>query len=275
MRFSITAICDKVGMTRQNYYARRKHREKEAFDAELIMSRVEGERRIQPRLGGRKVLKLIKPELVKAGVKIGRDRFFDLLRVNDALIEKKKSKPRTTNSRHSLPVCQNLIKDLTLDASNQVWVGDITYIDTDEGWMYAALITDLYSRKIVGAHISDSLETEGCVNALQQAVKEMPAGASPIHHSDRGCQYCSHQYAKHARSYGLEMSMTQEMHCYENAVAERVNGILKDEYDLDCTFRNKKQAEHAFRQAVHLYNYRRPHLMLDYNFPGTIHQKAA
>lgn len=262
-------------MSRANYYARRKQRKKEAFDTELVMSMVDGERRVQPRLGGKKVYKLIKPKLVDAEVKIGRDKLFDLLRANNALIEKKKGKPRTTNSRHSLPVCENLIKDLTLDAPNQAWAGDITYIDTDEGWMYAALITDLFSRKIVGAHISDSLETEGCVKALQQAVKDMPADASVIHHSDRGCQYCSHQYAEYARSYGLQLSMTQEMHCYENAVAERVNGILKDEYDLDCKFINKEQAEQAFRQAVYLYNYRRPHLCLDYNFPSVVHEKAA
>jgi transposase InsO family protein len=262
-------------MTASNYYARRKQREREAFDADLIMSLVEGERRIQPRLGGRKVFRLIAPDLAEAGVKIGRDRFFGLLRANNALIEKKKRKPRTTNSRHSLPVCQNLIKDMTPNAPNQVWVGDITYIDTAEGWMYAALITDLYSHKIVGAHIGDSLETEGCVKALQQAVAEMPADASPIHHSDRGCQYCSHQYAEYAGLYGLTLSMTQEMHCYENPVAERVNGILKDEYDLDCTFNTKQQAKYAFRQAVHLYNYRRPHLSLDYGFPGMVHKEAA
>jgi len=154
-------------------------------------------------------------------------------------------------------------------------VSDVTYIRTEEGFLYAALITDAYSRKIVGCHIGDSLEAEGCLAALRQALREMPAGRHPIHHSDRGCQYCCHAYVELLQKHELPISMTEVLHCYENAKAERVNGILKGEYELDQTFRTKAQACKAFYQAVHLYNFRRPHEMLGYRFPGVVHAEAA
>jgi len=147
---------------------------------------------------------------------------------------------------------------------DQAWVSDLTYIGTEEGFLYAAMITDVYSRKIVGAHIGDSLEAEGCLEALEQALKSLAEGKHPIHHSDRGCQYCCHAYVERLQARELPISMTQIMHCYENALAERVNGILKLEYEMDRTFRTKEQARRAFDQAVWLYNHRRPHLMLDY-----------
>jgi len=208
-------------------------------------------------------------------VSIGRDRFFEVLAAADLLVVPKPSAPRTTNSRHSLPVFVNLLAGKELCAPNEAWVSDLTYIRTAEGFMYAALITDAYSRKIVGAHIGDSLEAEGCLMALDQALRELPIGKYPIHHSDRGCQYCCHEYVERLQSRGLPISMTQVMHCYENAQAERVNGILKQEYELDRRFRTKAQALAAFEQAVYLYNHRRPHLCLNYRFPSDVHVSAA
>jgi len=236
---------------------------------------VKRERRMQPRLGGRKLLHLLQTDLDDANVSIGRDRFFEVLAEHDLLVVSKPGRPRTTNSRHSLPVFGNLLEGRTLASPNEAWVSDLTYIRTDEGFLYAALITDAYSRKIVGAHIGDSLEAEGCLMALDKALADLPSGKHPIHHSDRGCQYCCHEYVERLEERALAISMTEIMHCYENALAERVNGILKQEYEMDRTFRTKAQAIKAFEQAVWLYNYRRPHLMLNYRFPADVHMEVA
>jgi transposase InsO family protein len=273
--FSVGMLCDYVEMSRQNYYAARRLRQRREIDEALIVELVRQERRMQPRLGGRKLLHLLRDELDEANVHIGRDRFFEVLAENDLLVVRKPGRPRTTNSRHSLPVFRNLLEGRTLSAPNQAWVSDLTYIRTDEGFLYAALITDAYSRKIVGAHIGDSLEAEGCLAALEQALSELPEGKHPIHHSDRGCQYCCHAYVERLQDRNLPISMTEIMHCYENAMAERVNGILKQEYEMDRTFRTKEHAQKAFNQAVWLYNHRRPHLALEYRFPADVHEAAA
>ena len=265
----------RVGMSRQNYYAARRLRQRRQIDEALIVELVRRERRMQPRLGGRKLLHLLRAELEEAGVSVGRDRFFELLADADLLVVPKPGAVRTTDSRHSLPVFGNLLAGRVLCGPNEAWVSDLTYIRTDEGFLYAALITDAYSRKIVGAHIGDSLEAEGCLLALQQALRALPAGKRPIHHSDRGSQYCCHEYVERLQARGLAISMTQVMHCYENAQAERVNGILKQEYELDRRFRTKAQARAAFQQAVWLYNHRRPHMRLNYEFPADVHAKAA
>jgi putative transposase len=272
---SVSALCDRVEMSRQNYYAARRLRQRRQVDEALILELVRRERRMQPRLGGRKVRHLLQTDLEEAGVSVGRDRFFELLAENDLLVVPKPGTPHTTNSRHSLPVFHNLFAEMTLRAPNEAWVSDLTYIRTDEGFLFAALITDAYSRKIVGAHIGDSLEAEGCLRALDQALGELPAGKHPTHHSDRGCQYCCHEYVERLQARGLAISMTEIMHCYENALAERVNGILKQEYEMDRTFRTKAQARAAFEQAVWLYNHRRPHLRLNYRFPADVHAEAA
>jgi transposase InsO family protein len=262
-------------MSRQNYYAARRLRQRRQVDEELILELVRRERRMQPRLGGRKLLHLLRGDMREAGVDVGRDRFFELLADNDLLVAPKPGTPHTTNSRHSLPVFRNLFAEMTLQAPNEAWVSDLTYIRTDEGFLFAALITDAYSRKIVGAHIGDSLEAEGCLRALDQALGELPAGKNPAHHSDRGCQYCCHAYVLRLQARGLPISMTEVMHCYENALAERMNGILKQEYEMDQTFRTKAQAIAAFEQAVWLYNNRRPHSRLNNRFPAEVHAEAA
>jgi transposase InsO family protein len=262
-------------MSRQNYYAARRARQRRSIEEGLILELARMERRMQPRLGGRKLLWMIGPELAEQGVLVGRDRFFEILREADMLVVPKPARARTTDSRHSLPVFHNLLARCIVVAPNQAWACDLTYIRTGEGFLYAALITDIFSRKIVGAHIGDSLEAEGCLRALDQALSELPEGLRPIHHSDRGCQYCCHEYVERLQARGMPISMTEIMHCYENALAERVNGILKQEYELDRTFRTKQQARDAFRQAVHLYNHRRPHGKLNYRFPAQVHAQAA
>jgi len=273
LKVGITKLCRKTGMSRQNFYKGRRERVRRKVDGNLIEELVRAERMVQPRLGGKKLHHLLKPELEKAGVRIGRDRFFEVLGERGLLLDPLPKAPRTTNSRHSLPVFRNLLTDMQVDAPNQAWVSDITYLRTDEGFLYLSLITDDWSRKIVGYHTGDTLETEGCLRALEQAVKGLVDGMFPLHHSDRGSQYCSHLYTGKLREYGLGISMTEELHCYENAKAERVNGILKQEYFLGGCFRTKQQAIKAVDQAVWLYNTRRPHQALKYEIPAIVHEK--
>lgn len=270
---SVRALCWKLGMSRQNYYARRRHRAARAIDAELVLNLVRAERRCQPRLGARKLRYMLKGAMKQAGVALGRDRFFALLRGADLLVG---PLPRewvnTTCSQHPLPVYPNLIRDLTVREPNQVWVVDLTYVRTEEGFMFLALVTDKGSRKIVGYHCGENLETGGCVRALRMALAELPADARPIHHSDRGTQYCSHEYGKVLAERELPISMTEKNHCAENALAERMNGILKSEYGLGGRLESKAQARRAVNQAIETYNERRPHTALLLRTPGQAHR---
>ena len=236
---------------------------------------VRRERREQPRLGVRKLSHMLRNDFEKAGVSVGRDRLYEILRDRNMLVEPLPKEPRTTNSRHTLPVFRNLIADVTTTGPNQILVSDITYIRTLVGFVYLSLIMDLHSRKIVGFQCSDDLTTAGCLKALDQALAQLPEGCTPIHHSDRGCQYCSHAYVDRLREHGLTPSMTEENHCAENSHAERLNGILKQEYGLRVEFRTRAQARRAVEQAVRLYNTRRPHTKLNMHTPADIHKRAA
>jgi putative transposase len=262
-------------MTRQNYYHRRQRHQRQAVDTGLIGSLVVQERQQQPRIGTRKLHSLYKTTLLEVGVKIGRDGLFAVLGELGLLVPPKRSEsPRTTDSYHCLPVFTNRIKDLEVTRPNEVWVVDLTYIRTEMGFLYLALVTDKMSRKIVGYHCGDTLEAEGCLQALEQALADLPEGAHPIHHSDKGTQYCCHQYVERLAESGLSVSMTETNHCAENALAERMNGILKMEYSLGTTFRCKHSARRAVSQAVHLYNHRRPHTALKMRFPAEVHALA-
>jgi len=210
------------------------------------------------------------------GIHIGRDVFFSLLRNHGLLIHRRKSRrPRTTDSRHHFRRYPNCFKDVSLTGAHQAWVCDLTYVRTDEGFLYVSLISDAWSRKIVGYEGAESLEASGCVKALRMALRQLPSGMHPIHHSDRGIQYCCWEYVDCLESRQILISMTEEDHCYENAQAERLNGILKQEYGLSETFRNRDQAREILREAVALYNTRRPHISLTYQMPSQVHQSAA
>jgi putative transposase len=263
-------------MTRQNYYATRRRRQRQDVEAQLVVEHVQEERKLQPRLGTRKLHHLLRAPLAQAGVKLGRDRMFEVLRAHALLVAPRRAEyPCTTDSSHYLPVFTNREKDREVSAPHQVWVADLTYLRTLAGFLYLALLTDKKSRKIVGYHCSETLETRGCVPALEMALGQLPAGARPLHHSDRGCQYCSHEYVNHLVAHGLEVSMTEQNHCAENALAERMNGILKSEYGLGREFATKDQARRAVEQAVFLYNTRRPHSALGYAVPEAVHRRAA
>ena len=229
---------------------------------------------MQPNLGGRKLLHLIRSDLDSAGVSIGRDRFFALLSGHDLLIERKARHCCTTDSWHGFRVYPNLLKDSILTGPHQALVSDITYLRTDEGFVYLALMMDASSRAIVGFDCSDSLEAEGARRALTMALGQLPPGSRAIHHSDRGSQYCCKAYVSALQASGLRISMTEVNHCYENAQAERLNGILKQEYSLGDGFACKQDAYDAVSQAVYLYNTRRPHQSLSYQFPMAVHTAA-
>jgi len=219
-------------------------------------------------------MKSLHEDFQKQHLKIGKDRLFSILRENRLLVRRKKYSSRTTNSHHRFYKYNNIIKDLKIYRPDQVWASDITYIRTINGFCYLALIIDMYSRKIVGYDLSDSLELNGCVRALQKAIYQAKITKGLIHHSDRGIQYCSNVYTQILKRKKMEISMTEENHCYENAMAERVNGILKDEFYLDQTFTSQVHAKKATKNAIKLYNNKRLHLSLDYKTPNYVHQYA-
>jgi transposase InsO family protein len=270
-----SSVCRKLGITRANYYKRRRHRQRRAVDGDLLTHLVIEERQRQPRLGTRKLQVLLRRPLEEAGVQIGRDRMFEELRKRALLVEKRRAEyAHTTNSRHGMAVFPNRIRELELKAPNQVWVADLTYLRTKESFVYLSLVTDKYSRKIVGYHCGDTLEASGCVRALDMALKDLPKDAKPIHHSDRGSQYCCEQFLERLESGGLSVSMTEKNHTAENALAERMNGILKTEYGLGGEFQTRRQARRAVEEAVYLYNCCRPHSALKLEFPATRHALA-
>ena len=240
-----------------------------------IIEIVRERRKSLPREGVRKLTKSLDNEFKKAKLKVGRDTLFNVLRKHNMLTHRKKTSARTTNSYHRFYKYNNIIKDVKVVRPNQVWVSDITYIRTIKGFCYLALITDMHSRKIVGYDLSDSLELKGCVRALNKAIYQAKDINGLIHHSDRGIQYCSNQYTQILKRNKIEISMTEENHCYENAIAERLNGILKDEFYLDQTFDNVAHAKRATKNAINLYNEIRLHLSLDFKTPNRVYKVSA
>jgi putative transposase len=262
-------------MSRQNFYQGTQQRKREAVDEALVLVLVNQVRALHPRMGTRKLRHVLEGEFAKAGLQIGRDRLFDLLRRAELLVEPRPGAPRTTQWDPSLPTFPNLLEAMKLSRPHEAWVSDLTYVRTREGFGYLWLITDAYSRKIVGWHLAARADTAGALRALARAWATLPAGATPVHHSDRGSQYASHDYVAYLQARGLPISMTQVWHCYENAKAERVNGILKGEYGLEGNFANLAAAERAITQAIWLYNHCRPHLALNYRVPAAVHEDVA
>ena len=263
-------------MSRQGLYQRRQRQARAAERAEQVLVQVRAVRRRLPRLGTRKLGHKIAPLLRAQGVACGRDALFALLRQRGLLVPKKRSYTKTTDSHHRFRCHPNLRKDAPAPtAPNQVWVSDITYLPTRQGTVYLSLVTDAYSRRIVGHHVHASLHAAGCLAALAWAVRGAGAAAigGCIHHSDRGSQYASEAYQAALNQAKLRCSMTDGYDCYQNALAERVNGILKDEF-LFVLPDDLAQARLLVDQAVHLYNEERPHLALNYLTPNQVHQQG-
>ncbi len=229
-------------------------------------------RKRQPRLGTVKVYEKIKPELKEQFIKMGREKLNKLLREERMLVKKKKNFPRTTNSYHRFRKWPNLIKDMIINAPEQVWVSDITYISTMKGFMYLFLITDAYSKQIMGYHLSESMKVEDAIKALKRALMNRRyMDRSLIHHSDRGLQYCHPRYIELLESNGITPSMTTKYDPYENAMAERVNGILKGEFDVGGTFPSAEMAIREVKAAIQIYNHERPHLSCRMMTPWEAH----
>lgn len=237
-----------------------------------IKQLAERERKQLPRLGGKKIYYNIKPFIDQAELKVGRDKLFSILKFYDMLIKPKRRYTQTTMSRHWLRKYPNIVKGLPIERSEQVWVSDITYIKTDEGNCYLNLVTDAYSRKIMGYSIADSMDTEAMIKAFEMGLKNRKYPDSKlIHHSDRGLQYCSKEYVSLSNKNGVLISMTEQSDPYENALAERMNRTLKEEFGLGEKIISKQVAKELTEQAIQLYNNQRPHLSLKMKTPEMVH----
>jgi len=226
-----------------------------------------------PRLGGRKLYFLLKPRFDEQGIKLGRDGFFDYLREQRLLVKPVKRYTKTTHSKHWMKKHPNRLKDQEIKRAEQAFVSDITYVETEEGVHFLSLVTDAYSRKIMGHEVSDNMRAESVVKALKQAARQRQTRRSLLHHSDRGLQYCSTLYQQELERHGMTPSMTDGYDCYQNALAERVNGILKQEFLLQKC-RNLQELKRLVRESVDIYNRLRPHLSLDMKTPEDVHKKA-
>ena len=270
-------MCAVFGHSRQSYYERQT-REARAIQIEsFILQDVRAIRCYLPKSGWRQLHAELQELCTAHG--IGRDAFIRILRNNDLMQVNKRSGVRTTYSQHKLFVYQNLVANLLITNVLQVWVADITYIHTQEGFVYLALVTDSFSRKIVGWDSSDSLELEGSLRACKMAIGGIPKtlkglASKLIHHSDRGSQYCSHAYVRCLQANGIAISMADTGNCYQNAQAESINGRLKVEFLLDTIFPTKKAAYTAIENAILTYNTRRPHGSIAYQKPAAFHQEA-
>jgi putative transposase len=229
-----------------------------------------------PRIGTRKLLHLLKPRLAEHKLEAGRDYLFDLLDTHKLLVRSRKRKAVTTDSRHWMRKYSNLTTALTVVRPEQLWVSDITYIRLTNGFAYLSLITDAYSRKIMGYYLSKTLAAEGCVAALNRALatRSYPAAQSLIHHCDRGAQYCCKEYVDLLGGNNLAISMTENGSPYENALAQRVNGILKEEFNLYSSAVGFEQTCQLIEQSIHAYNNLRPHASCDYLTPQQAHQHS-
>lgn len=231
------------------------------------------QRKQMPRLGGRKLLKVLEPSFPEE-LKVGRDTFFNFLRDRGLLIRKRRTKVYTTNSSHWLRKYDNLIKDFIPTAPGQLWVSDITYIEIKEGFAYLSLITDAYSRKIVGWSLGETLEAKYSISALKMALKQRKENTNLYHHSDRGIQYCSDGYVKLLKKHDIKISMTENGDPLENAIAERVNGILKGEWLNDLKLKSKEQAENQIKKIIYTYNHFRPHGSINMLTPYKAHLQS-
>ncbi|WP_317193409.1 IS3 family transposase [Chryseobacterium indoltheticum] len=257
------------GLDRQVYYRSLQRSTVRISKAQQVLALVEEKRMMQPKIGGKKLYFMLKEPL--KSLSIGRDKFFDILRANHLLIVPKRSYHVTTNSHHRFRKHKNMILDYQITKPNQVWVADITYIGNRANPSYLSLITDAYSKKIVGHHVADNLS----LMALKKALKNKKVNLeSLIHHSDRGLQYCSNEYQRLLKKHQINCSMTQNSDPYENAVAERINGILKQEFDIDKYNIETPLRRKIVNESIEIYNEIRPHFSNHYLTPNQMHEQS-
>lgn len=271
---SLSRCCRLFGVSRQAIYQANSRAEKRLRELTQIKHLVQNIRMQMPRIGTRKLYFLLKEDIRSLGIKIGRDAFFTYLRSEHLLIKPKKNYTKTTNSKHWLRKYPNLLPEVKLERAEQVFVSDITYIKSRERTHYLSLVTDAYSRKIVGYKLSDDMSSENVVKALRMAINTRKTNKPLIHHSDRGLQYCSSIYQTELKSNNMTPSMTDGYDCYQNALAERINGILKQEFLLDkCN--TAQELEVLINESINTYNTKRPHLSLKMKTPNFVHEKTS
>lgn len=271
----LARLCALFGITRQAFYEASLHESRTSIAHMIVLTLVNEFRDDIAILGTRKLLFMLTPELERHGIKMGRDQLFDLLRFHGLLIRKRKRMIKTTDSHHWLKKYPNLIKDIILSAADQLWVSDITYIRTLDGFCYLSLITDAYSRKIMGYALYETLEALGLIEALVMAIKQRQQICLfiLIHHSDRGVQYCSSEYVDILAKANIAISMTQSGSPYDNALAERVNGTIKNDFFPNKVYQNYKEAKEDISNIIQIYNQKRPHASVDYLTPNEAHLK--
>ncbi len=270
----LAKLCGWFGITRQAYYQNSWKAIDVSTEEELVLKEVQNIRKKHQRMGTRKLYEKLHPFMLEHHIKMGRDSLFNLLSSNQMLVRKRKRRVSTTQSFHWLRKYPNLIRDFTPTAPNQLWVSDITYWKIKESFIYISFITDVYSHKIVGFHVAETLETVETIKALKKALSDLRSESHSqlVHHSDRGVQYCSHKYVKLLQDNDIKISMTESGDPLENAVAERINGIIKEEYLQDYMVRNIKEAKQVLKFVVGLYNEERPHNSISNLVPNQVHE---
>ena len=266
-----------MGMSRQAHYQGQQRHAQRSQRAEMVVQLVQAQRLRQPRLGTRKLHHLLRQPLEQSGIALGRDAMFDVLRNAKMLVPTRRAYHKTTDSHHRFRRHPNLVKDgpeqIQVMRSEQLWVADITYLPTADKFVYLSLVTDAHSRKIVGWHVHASLQTEEVAQAMKMALRGRQTRQQLVHHSDRGIQYCATHYQALHRRHGVTCSMTDGYDCYQNALAERVNGILKNEFLL-ARPADLQQAKRMVAESIHIYNCERPHLSLKMQTPDAVHRAS-
>jgi putative transposase len=268
--YSVEVACQYFGKSRQGYYDRLRFGIDKFNLRKRILCEVRDIRRELPKSGGRKLHYLVN----QRGIKIGRDILFTILREEGLLIKRKRKYTVTTNSRHKLQTYDNLVKEMEITHAEDVIVSDITYLSTAEGFCYLTIVGDAYTKKIMGHYVSRDMLSISIVRALIEAVRNRKYKRDTIHHSDRGSQYCSKTYVEALKLSSIMISMSAKGKAYENPVAERMIGILKNEFGLDQKFKNFSHVQKAVGQAIKIYNMKRPHLSCGYLTPEEAHEKG-
>lgn len=267
-------VCRLFGKSRQAYYQLEKRRDRSQVGDEIVLMYVRTIRARQPRMGTRKMYWLLNAVMKENDIKMGRDKFFGLLRVHGLLVKSRRRRIQTTDSKHGYRKYPNIIKDYEPCGPEQIWSSDITHVPTDEGFAYISLVTDQYSKKIMGYQVHPTLEAEGPLAALRNALKNRSHTETKlIHHSDQGSQYCSEEYISLLKRNDIRISMSSPGNPYENAVAERVNGIVKTEFSLDGYFKTIEQVRQVVKETVAVYNNERPHASCNYLTPEQAHHQ--
>ena len=276
-KISLTRFYRLLGLTRQSYYQHFWQEELVSVEHELVLQRVLEIRENHRHIGTRKLYEMLQPSLLEHQIKIGRDALFDLLAANCLLVRRKKRKIATTNSYHRFKKYPNLIRNFVPQKSNQLWVSDITYWKISNGFVYISFITAAYSRKIVGYHVASTMEAIETIEALKMAISGFlnapDCSFQLTHHSDRGMQYCSDMYVQILKNNNIKINMTENGDPLENAIAERINGIIKEEYLNDYVVDTIEQAKELLSAVVKLYNNERPHQSIGFLTPNQVHEK--